>query len=571
MTEKFARNAFTLNSCRPRVLHRKAGASWWRGISTPPGGARFGRRRVRSHPSRDRPPPAVRVLRIILGDQLSPGISALQGIDPGSDIVLMMEVMAETTYVPHHKQKIVLVLSAMRHFAEELRQNGVTVAYVALDAPENSGSLTAELRRAVARIAPDRLVVTEPGEWRVQEMVNGWEAATGLPVEVRADDRFFASRARFAGWARGRRVWRMEHFYREMRREHGLLMDDGQPAGGEWNFDAENRKKLPPSVVVPDRQRFPPDPTTRAVMALVEQFFPENFGTIQEFAWPVTRVDALRALDDFIAAGLPRFGDYQDAMKAGAPFLFHSLLAPALNLGLLSPREVCRAAEAAWRSGAAPLNAVEGFVRQILGWREYVRGVYWTLMPEYADQNALEATRPLPEFYWTGDTPMRCVREAVASTARYAYSHHIQRLMVTGNFALLAGVAPREIERWYLAVYADALEWVEMPNTLGMAVFADGGQMASKPYAASGAYIDRMSDFCSGCRYDVKQKSGPDACPFNYLYWAFLIRQTERLRHNQRLAMPYRTLAGWTAERKAAILQEAEGFLDGLESYPTGI
>jgi deoxyribodipyrimidine photolyase-related protein len=305
-------------------------------------------------------------------------------------------------------------------------------------------------------------------------------------------------------------------------------------------------------------------------MALVEDRFSGHFGGLEEFGWPVTRADALRALEDFIAHGLPNFGDYQDAMKTGAPFLFHSLLSPALNLGLFSPREVCRAAESAWRSGAAPLNAVEGFVRQILGWREYVRGVYWTLMPDYADGNALQATRSLPSFYWTGDTNMRCLHEAIGSTARHAYSHHIQRLMVTGNFALLAGVAPREIERWYLAVYADAYEWVEMPNTLGMAVFADGGQMASKPYAASGAYIDRMSNFCSGCHYDVKQKSGPNACPFNYLYWAFLIRQKEKLSGNPRMAMPYSTLSGWPKERVAATLAEAEAFLDQLDkNYST--
>jgi deoxyribodipyrimidine photolyase-related protein len=505
------------------------------------------------------------VLRIVLGDQLSMDISALKGLERTADIVLMMEVMEETTYVPHHKQKIVLVLSAMRHFAEELRQTGVLVDYVALDDPDNSGSLSNEIRRAIARHAPDRLVVTEPGEWRVQAMADGWEALTGLPVEIREDDRFFTSRARFAAWARGRKLWRMEHFYHEMRREHEILMEQAGPAGGEWNFDAENRKKLPASTLVPARLRFVPDAATRAVMALVEQRFGENFGELEDFGWPVTRQDALRALHDFIAAGLPRFGDYQDAMKAGAPFLFHALLAPALNLGLLSPREVCQATETAWRVGAAPLNAVEGFVRQILGWREYVRGVYWCLMPGYAAYNALQATRRLPAFYWTGETPMRCLREAVGSTSRYAYSHHIQRLMVTGNFALLAGIAPREIERWYLAVYADAFEWVEMPNTFGMAVFADGGKMASKPYAASGAYIDRMSDFCSGCRYDVKQKTGPDACPFNYLYWAFLIRQKDRLAHNPRLAMPYRTVAGWTAERQAAILAEATKFLDRLE------
>ena len=504
------------------------------------------------------------VLRIILGDQLSFDISALAGLDPARDIVLMMEVMEEGTYVWHHKQKIVLVLSAMRHFAGELRQRGVPVDYVRLDAPDNSGSFTAEIQRAVARHTPDRLVVTEPGEWRVQAMAESWEALTGRPVEVRADHRFFASRSRFAQWAQGRRAWRMEHFYREMRREYAILMEGGQPAGGQWNFDGENRKSLPASTLPPARLRFPPDEQTREVMALVEKRFGDHFGGLEEFGWPVNRGDALRALDDFIANSLPRFGDYQDAMKAGEPFLFHSLLAPALNLGLLSPAEVCQAAEAAWRSGAAPLNAVEGFVRQILGWREYVRGVYWTLMPEYAERNALQATRELPAFYWTGGTPMHCLREAISGTARYAYSHHIQRLMVTGNFALLAGVAPRDIERWYLAVYADAFEWVEMPNTMGMAVFADGGQMASKPYAASGAYIDRMSDFCSKCSYDVKLKTGPNACPFNYLYWAFLIRQKDRLARNPRLAMPYRTLAGWPPERLTAIVTEADGFLDNL-------
>ncbi len=503
-------------------------------------------------------------LRIILGDQLSRDMSSLRGLHADRDVVLMMEVRGENTYVAHHKQKIVLVLSAMRHFAEDLRRDGVQVDYVALDDPANSGELTTEVQRAAERHAPDRLVVTEPGEWRVLEMVQTWGELTGRAMEIPPDERFFASRARFADWARGRRTWRMEHFYREMRREHGLLMEGDKPAGGEWNFDAENRKSLPKSVAPPPRARFPPDATTRAVMALAEARFGDHFGDLGDFGWPVTRADALRALDDFLTAGLPRFGDYQDAMKAGAPFLFHSLLSPALNIGLLSPREVCAAAEVAWRSGAAPLNAVEGFVRQILGWREYIRGVYWTLMPAYAERNALGATRPLPDLYWTGKTAMRCLNQVVGDTRGHAYSHHIQRLMVTGNFALLAGVAPREIERWYLAVYADAFEWVEMPNTLGMAVFADGGQMASKPYAASGAYIDRMSDFCGPCAYDVKQKTGPEACPFNYLYWAFLIRQKDRLAHNPRLAMPYRTLSGWPAERQAAIIDEADAFLDGL-------
>jgi deoxyribodipyrimidine photolyase-related protein len=509
--------------------------------------------------------PVMTVLRVVLGDQLSLGLSALDGIDQGRDVVLMMEVMDECTHVRHHKQKIVLVLSAMRHFAQTLRQRDVAVDYVRLDAPDNTGTFTTELQRAVARHRPTHIVVTEPSEWRVQALVNDWEFVTGTPVEVRADHRCLASRRRFAEWARGRRGWRMEHFYREMRREHGFLMVGDQPAGGEWNYDQANRKSLPARTIPPARRRFAPNETTREVIALVQRRFPDHFGQLEDFGWPVTRADAQLALDDFIVHGLPNFGDYQDAIRAGAPFLYHSLLAPALNLGLLSPSEVCQAAEAAWRSGTAPLNAVEGFVRQILGWREYVRGVYWTLMPGYADQNALHATRDLPAFYWTGATEMRCLREAIGSTARHAYSHHIQRLMVTGNFALLAGIAPQQIERWYLAVYADAFEWAEMPNTLGMAVFADGGRMASKPYAASGAYIDRMSDYCAGCVYEVRKKSGPGACPFNYLYWAFLLRQKDRLSRNPRLAMPYRTLAGWPPERRAGIVAEADAFLDQLD------
>ncbi len=506
------------------------------------------------------------ILRVILGDQLSSDMAALADIDIERDTVLMMEVTEEGEYVAHHKQKIVLVLAAMRHFAEELRQRDITVAYVQLDAPGNSGTLCGELRRAVRQYLPERIVVTEPGEWRVQQAIEGWAALTGCPVEVRPDARFFASRNRFSEWARGRRTWRMEHFYREMRREHKVLMEGQDPAGGEWNYDAANRKRLPPGITLPSRLRFEPDAITREVMALVEQRFGDHFGSLEDFGWPVTRAHALSALKDFVAESLPRFGDFQDAMKSGEHLLFHSLLAPAMNLGLLSPREVCAAAEAAWRAGAAPLNAVEGFVRQILGWREYVRGVYWTLMPDYADANALEATRKLPDFYWTGQTAMRCLRETIDSTKRFAYSHHIQRLMVTGNYALLAGIAPREIERWYLAVYADAFEWVEMPNTLGMAVFADGGRMASKPYAASGAYIDRMSDYCSGCQYDVKQKTGARACPFNYLYWAFLIRHEDRLARNPRLAMPYRTLAGWSQDRKDVLLREADEFLDRVEN-----
>ncbi len=506
----------------------------------------------------------MKILRLILGDQLTRSLSALDGLSPETDVVLMAEVADETRYVPHHKQKIALILSAMRHFAEDLRADGVEVDYSRLNCAGNSGSLTGELARAIAKHAPDRIIVTEPGEWRVLEMMRGWSEAFGIPVEIREDDRFLCSRGRFARWAEGRKSFRMEFFYREMRRETGLLMAGEEPEGGQWNFDKDNRKALPASVKAPKRARFAPDAITRDVLALVARDFAPHFGTLENFGWAVTRADALEALDHFIQACLPLYGDYQDAMKTGEPFLFHSIISPYLNCGLLTPREICVAAERAWRAGDAPLNGVEGFIRQILGWREYVRGIYWLQMPAYAETNALEAHRPLPDFFWDGQTSMNCVAQVVKETRDNAYAHHIQRLMITGNFALLAGIEPREIEAWYLAVFADAYEWVELPNVHGMVMFADGGLLASKPYAASGAYINRMSDYCTGCAYDVKVKSGAKACPFNYLYWNFMISNEARLAGNPRMGMAYRTLNAMTPERRAEVIAESEAFLDGL-------
>jgi deoxyribodipyrimidine photolyase-related protein len=507
-------------------------------------------------------------LRLVLADQLTRDLASLADIDPTRDVVLMVEVAEEATYVKHHKQKIAFLFSAMRHFAAALEAEGLHVDYVRLDAPGNAGSFTGEVERALARHRPERLCLTEPGEWRVLEMMRGWPTAFGLPVEIRDDDRFFASRGRFARWAEGRSSYRMEFFYREMRRETGLLMDGDEPEGGRWNFDAENRKRLPASVKPPPRRRFEPDAVTRAVIDLVAARFPDHFGDLEPFGWAVTRADALAALDHFVKDALPRFGDYQDAMKAGDGFLFHAILSPYLNCGLLTAREVCVAAERAYRRGSVPLNAAEGFIRQILGWREYVRGIYWLRMPAYAETNALGAARRLPWFYWSGETDMNCLANVVDDTRRQAYAHHIQRLMVTGNFALLAGIAPAEIEAWYLAVYADAYEWVELPNVHGMVMFADGGLLASKPYAASGAYIDRMSDYCGPCRYDPKVKLGPDACPFNYLYWNFLIENRAKLARNPRMGMPYRTLDAMTDARRDEIAKAAKDFLDGLAVEP---
>jgi len=504
-------------------------------------------------------------LRLVLGDQLSPGIASLSDVDPARDVVLMCEVAEEATYVPHHRKKIAFVLSAMRHFAQELRARGLRVDYVRLDDPANSGSFGGEVARAVARHAATRVVVAEPGEWRLRAAMEGWQAGLGVPVEIRADTRFFCTAERFARWAKGRRELRMEFFYREMRREHGVLLDaSGAPEGGAWNFDRENRKPLPRDARPPRRLSFEPDATTREVLDLVEARFPAHFGDLRPFDLAVTRVDAERALAAFMRDCLPLFGDHQDAMKAGEPFLWHAAISPQLNAGLLDPRDVVRAAEAEHAAGRAPINAVEGFVRQVLGWREFVRGIYWLRMPGYADSNALGATRALPSFYWTGETDMNCMRQAIGDTRRHAYAHHIQRLMVTGNFALLAGIAPREIEAWYLAVYADAYEWVELPNVHGMAIFADGGYLASKPYAASGKYIDRMSDYCDGCAYDVSDSEGERACPLNHLYWSFLMEHAELLSRNPRMAMPYRTLARFAPERRARLRAASARFLGSL-------
>ena len=508
---------------------------------------------------------AVKTLRVVLGDQCSAGLSALSDMDPATDAVLMAEVWSECTYVRHHQTKIVLVLSAMRHFARALRARGVTVEYITLDDPDNTQSLRGELVRAVRRLAPDRVVATECGEWRLAQDMIGWHEAVELEVEIRDDTRFLCSIRQFRAWAAVKRTLRMEFFYREMRRQHGVLMQDGVPVDARWNFDAENRKRLPRGVPIPDAPHFQPDAITQDVIALVRDRFGDHFGTCDGFGLPVTAADAKHALDDFIANRLPQFGDWQDAMKTGAPTLFHALISTSINAGLLDARLAVTAAEAAYRAGRVPLNAAEGFIRQIIGWREFVRGIYWLKMPEYGSMNALAATRALPQFYWDAETRMNCMHQAIADTRAHAYAHHIQRLMVTGNFALLAGLDPAQVDEWYLIVYADAYEWVEMPNVRGMALFGDGGVVGSKPYAASGAYINRMSDYCAGCHYDVKDAVGERGCPFNALYWDFMARHADRFAGNQRMAMPLRTLAKMDAGRVAALRGRAAALLDAMD------
>jgi deoxyribodipyrimidine photolyase-related protein len=507
-----------------------------------------------------------RNLILILGDQLTPRISSLRNADPSRDVILIAEVTAETKYVRHHVKKIAFLFSAMRHFARELEALGWRVDYRKLDDATNAGSLAGELAAAIARHKPERALLTHPGEWRVLDAMLAAREELGVPLDIRPDDRFMASIGEFAEWAKGRKQFRMEFFYREMRRKTGLLMNGDEPAGGAWNFDKENRKPPKADLAPPQPLRVKPDAITRDVLELVRARFSDHFGDLEPFWFATTRKDAERALDRFIAEALPRFGDFQDAMLEGQPFLYHSVIAQYMNCGLLDPLAVCRRVEAAYLAGDAPLNAVEGYIRQIIGWREYVRGIYWLKMPEYASENFFDAQRPLPQFYWSGETQMNCVREAIGQTKREAYAHHIQRLMVTGTFALLAGVSPQELHEWYLSVYADAYEWVELPNTLGMSQFADGGLLASKPYAASGAYVARMSNYCKGCAYDVKLRTGESACPFNALYWDFLARHRGKLVRNPRLAQIYRVYDAFDPPAKKAIEASAARTLNALDA-----
>ena len=504
------------------------------------------------------------VLRLILGDQLNLQLTGLRDIKIETDIVLMAEVGAEVTYVKHHKRKIAFLFAAMRHFAEALRGNGVFVIYRRLDDPDNGGSLEAEVKRAIDAHKISKLVVTMPGEYRLLEIMKRWQSSLGITVELREDDRFLCKLDRFANWADGRRQLRMDFFYRDMRRDHNILMDGDEPIGGKWNFDSDNREPPKAGMVIPPPLQFAPDDMTTEVLGLVATRCADHFGDLDDFGFAVTRQQALAVLNHFIEQRLPDFGRYQDAMLLDEPWVYHSHIGFYLNAGLLLPAEVIAAAENAYRQGHAPLNSVEGFIRQILGWREFVRGIYWLKMPGYANLNFFEAERDLPEFFWTGDTKMLCMAQAVGATRKYAYAHHIQRLMVLGNFALLAGIAPSQVNEWFLIVYADAYEWVELPNVSGMVLFADGGYLASKPYAAGGAYINRMSNYCRDCHYKVSLKNGAAACPFNYLYWDFLIRNRVKLQDNARLGMMYRSLDRMDEIKIAAIRDDAGQFLASL-------
>jgi deoxyribodipyrimidine photolyase-related protein len=514
----------------------------------------------------------LRTLVLVLGDQLDLGAAALDGFDAAQDAVWMAEVAEESTHVWSSQPRTALFLAAMRHFAVALQAAGRPLHYTRLDDPANAGSLSAQLQADIARLQPASLRMTAPGDWRVLQLIKTEAARAGLTLEIRDDRHFYGTVREFAAYAKGRKALRMEYFYREQRQRHRVLMQpraDGRPGaepiGGQWNFDADNREAFDAAGpgFVPPRSAFAPDEITREVIALVQSRFADHPGQLASFAWPVTREQALQAMHSFITERLPLFGRYQDAIWPGDPWLHHSHLSAALNLKLLNPREVVAAAEAAFHAGAAPLASVEGFIRQILGWREYVRGVYWTQMPAYAERNALDAHEALPAWYWTGATDMACLRDALAQTLAHGYANHIQRLMVTGLFALMYGVQPQQVHEWYLAVYVDAVEWVELPNTLGMSQYADGGVMGSKPYIATGKYIQRMSPHCAGCRYDPAQREGERACPFTTLYWDFLMRHEAMLARNPRIALQVKNLVRLSDAQKLAVTERAAAIRRG--------
>ena len=503
----------------------------------------------------------------ILADQLSETNAALLSASKGRDLLLFIESGQTFGKLRYHRHRLMLLISAMRHYAEERKAEGWDVEYHRIaEAPD----MNSVLSRHCAERNPGEILVTQPNNHDEQLALNALQRKQGFPIRVIPTTQFLCSRDEFAELSHGKKRLLMENFYREMRRRTGLLIEsDGKPTGGDWNYDSENRgtlgewKKagspLPGSLPRPGQ-----DALTREVAKDLERAFPDAPGESRDFALPVTRTESLRWLDHFIAERLPSFGTWQDLMLEGEADLFHSIISPMLNIGLLDPLECARAAEAAYRRGAAPLSATEGFIRQIIGWREFVNGVYWLKMPAYLEVNGLKAERPLPSFFYDGNTGMNCLRQTLGEVLRSGFNHHIQRLMILGNFLLLAGVNPREALRWFNEMYVDAHDWVMAANLLGMALHADGGFMATKPYAAGGAYIQKMSNYCKGCSFNPDIKSGAGACPFNLLYWNFYDTHRERFANNPRTAMPVRSWMKRPESERQAIVTESKAFLDSL-------
>lgn len=498
-------------------------------------------------------------LLIILGDQLDLSSEALSRLDPKIDQIWMAEVPEESEHVWSHQARIALFLSAMRHFRDELIQMGFHLSYQEIHEACPKETLGEALYKTLKNRSFSQVSVVEPGDYRVLQELHSACKKTKHSLEVLPDQSFLFSTAEFASYARERKGLRMEFFYRQMRKKHSILMEGETPVGGSWNYDRENResfgKQGPQGSFA--HPSFKPDALTRQVILEVRKHFGKHPGELENFDWPTHRKQALELLDDFIKNHLPHFGRYQDAMWSGEPYLHHSKISVALNLKLIRPLEVIQKVEDAFRRKKVTIASAEGFIRQILGWREYVRGIYHLMMPEYLERNALKANADLPDFFWDGKTEMNCLSEVIQQTLKLGYAHHIQRLMVTGLYCLLLGVHPKKVHQWYLAVYVDAVEWVELPNTLGMSQYADGGVMASKPYIASGKYIQRMSNYCQNCRYLPDQATGERACPFTTLYWDFVREHRLLLKGNPRLGAQLKNWDRMDAAKKAEIEKRA--------------
>jgi len=505
-------------------------------------------------------------LNLILGDQLNWDSLIWNDTNKQHDLFWMAEVSNESTRTSSSKQRSVLFLSAMRHFATEIESKGFQLEYFHLGDAFSDFESTLETTLNKHSVTQVRCVLA--GDSEIVTRLERFFQQHNLTIEWLADAHFIAQRGEFQRWLKGRKQPRMEHWYRYLRKDRQILMTAQQtPIGGQWNFDKENRRSFPQAgpVINDTLPQFEPDKLTRQVMEELEKHCPKLPGNLDTFNWPVTRTQALEQLDVFIKNYLPSFGDYQDAMWTDEPFLFHARISSSLNLKLLNPMEVIKKVEQAYHDNKAPLNAVEGFIRQILGWREYIRGLYWSHRHKWLTFNKLNTDRALPRFYWDGKTDMQCLQKSISQVLDYGYGHHIQRLMVTGLFSLLWGVKPDAIHRWYLGMFVDAVEWVEIPNTIGMSQYADGGVVGSKPYIASGAYIQRMSNYCQHCPYNPKQASGDEACPFTTLYWSFIDRHQTWLARNPRLGMQVRNWSNKTKDEQQAIQKRAEWLYHHLE------
>ncbi len=497
-------------------------------------------------------------------DQLSDRLAMLKAAPPAAP-VLLIESDRNFRSVPFHKWRITFLVSAMRHFVDHLRAEGRNVCHYPFSESGYRDSVAA-LKHHLKSTSVSEIWITEPSEYHTRKWVEKLTSDLGVAVRWWPNDLFLTDRTEFSEWARGLKSPVMEFFYRKMRVKHDVLMDGKKPLGGEWNLDKENRKSAPKKLVVPKPQSFPPDTITHQVMAEVERRFPSHPGHTRGFDLPVTAKQAEQALKDFLDNRLPLFGDLEDAMVTGQPVLFHSVLSPVINAGLLNPMTCIRAAESRLQKKLAPLNAVEGFCRQLLGWREYVYGIYWAFMPEYRERNARKDARPVPSSFWSGQTDMNCLKQSLSGVIERGYSHHIQRLMVICNYATLTGLSPQAVNDWFYAMYIDSHDWVVTPNVIGMGMNADHGTMATKPYVSSGAYINRMSDYCKSCAFDVKQRTGDKACPFNYLFWTFLGEYQQSFSKNPRMTMMLKNYSRLPAEELSAMKTLREKHLDSRKA-----